>query len=196
MDKIFEPYFTTKSQGKGTGLGLAVVYGIIQEYKGDIKVRSEVGKGARFDVYLPQIRKAERTETPKPMESLPIGIERILLVDDEEPIAQLEKLILERLGYRVTSRVSSVEALEAFKTSEPPFDLVITDMTMPNMTGDQLAEQIHAIAPQTPIIICTGFSERLNPDTFDTLGIKAVLMKPIIRNELAQTVRKVLDGKP
>jgi PAS domain S-box-containing protein len=196
MDKIFDPYFTTKEQGKGTGLGLAVVYGIIKEYRGDIKVYSEVGKGTTFNVYLPLME--------KPSESIPVekadiyetGNERILLVDDEGPIVHLERQMLERLGYHVTSRVSSVEALEAFRANPNAFDLVVTDMTMPNMTGDQFAKELLSIRPEIPVIICTGFSEGITPDKATTMGIKGFLMKPIIKSEMSRTVRKVLDESP
>lgn len=194
MTKIFEPYFTTKEQGKGTGLGLAVAYGIIKEHKGDIRVHSEPGTGTTFSIYLPKMKKyAEAAAIPDPG-GYPTGTERILLVDDDQSIANLEKKMLERLGYHVTSRVNSIEALEAFKAMPNHFDLFITDMNMPNMPGDQLAKEIKAIRADIPIIICTGFSERIDNKKAANLGIEAFLMKPIILSELAKTVRKVLDG--
>jgi len=127
------------------------------------------------------------------VENSPSGSERILLVDDEAAIAKLEKQMLERLGYRVTFRVSSIEALEAFKASPEAYDLVITDMSMPNMTGDRLASELIAVRPDIPIIICTGFSDRMNPDQANAMGIKGFLMKPVVKAELAAFVRKVLD---
>ncbi len=193
IGKIFDPYFTTKEQGKGTGLGLAVVYGIVQGHKGNIKVYSEIGKGTTFNVYLPMMEKPPDTPTADGAEVLRTGTERILLVDDEPSIAKLEKQSLERLGYQVTMRVNSLEALEAFRTKPDSFDLIMTDMTMPNMTGDQLAGEIKSIRSDIPIIICTGFSERINDENAGNLGISGVLMKPAIKSEMAKMVRKVLD---
>ena len=191
--KIFEPYFTTKEQGKGTGLGLAVVYGIVKEHKGDIKVYSELGKGTTFNVYLPAMAKDEKPAPAEGNADSEVGHERILLVDDEGSIAKLEKLILERLGYTVIMRVNSSEALEAFKAKPDSYDLVISDMTMPQMTGDQLAKELISIRADIPIIICTGFSERLNQEKAASIGVKGFLMKPIIKSELAKMVRKILD---
>ncbi|MBA3011125.1 MAG: PAS domain S-box protein [Proteobacteria bacterium] len=195
MDKIFEPYFTTKEKGKGTGLGLAVVYGIVKEHKGDIKVFSEVGKGTTIKVYLPVMAVSGATESSS--EQMPVGrgTERILLVDDEVPITILMKQMLERFGYLVSIRTSSVDALEAFKAKSNAFDLVITDMSMPHMTGDQLANEILSVRPDIPIIICTGFSEGFNEETAKAMGIKGFLMKPVISFTLAQEVRRVLDEK-
>ncbi len=193
MDKIFEPYFSTKEQGKGTGLGLSVVYGIIQESRGDIKVESELDKGSTFTIYLPIIEESpEIVSTPKDIH-LDMGSERILLVDDEEAIALIEKQMLERLGYSVVSRTSSVEALEAFRANPDTFDLVVTDMAMPNITGDQLTEELISITPGIPVIVCTGFSERINQAKAKALGIRGFLMKPVILSEMAQVVRTVLD---
>ena len=194
LQKIFEPYFTTKEQGKGTGLGLSVVYGIVKEHQGDIRVTSELGKGATFDVYLPIMAQAVETAAAGEKGELPTGNERILLVDDEKAIAKLEKAVLERLGYTVTMHVNSLAALEAFKAGPGLFDLVICDITMPNMTGDLLAREMIAIWPDIPIIICTGFSERLNPENAMLIGIKSFLMKPIVKEELATVVREVLDA--
>lgn len=194
MDKIFEPYFTTKAQGKGTGLGLAVVYGIVKEHKGDIEVYSEVGKGTTFNAYLPLMEKVFETKPIEKVEISRSGTEHILLVDDEEPIARLERQILERLGYSVISHTSSVDALDAFRSNPDVFDLVITDMTMLNMTGDQLTKELIAIRADIPVIICTGFSERINKERAEAIGIKGFLMKPVVKSEMAQMVRKVLDG--
>jgi signal transduction histidine kinase len=145
LQKIFEPYFTTKEQGKGTGLGLAVVYGIVKEHQGDIKVISELEKGTTFNVYLPIMAQTEKSLPAEEQDDDPKGHERILLVDDEASIAKLEKQMLERLGYTVTMRVNSLEALEAFKAKPESFDLVISDMTMPQMTGDQLAKMVRKV---------------------------------------------------
>lgn len=193
IKKIFDPYFTTKDEGKGTGLGLAVVYGIVKEHKGDIKVFSEIGKGSTFDIYLPLIEKPQLTEPIKYDEEIKGGNEHILLVDDVEAVINLEKQALNRMGYKVTSRLHSIEALEAFRVNPDSFDLVITDMNMPNMTGIQLAEALLSIRSDIPIVICTGFSEWIDKKKAENLGIKDFLMKPIVRAEIAKTVRKVLD---
>ena len=194
MDKIFEPYFTTKDQGKGTGLGLAVVYGIVKELLGDIKIHSEYGKGTTCDVYLPVMEKFIETVSRKEKEDLPQGHEHILLVDDEEAITKLERQMLERLGYQVTIRIDSFEALETFKAKPNQFDLVLSDMTMPKMTGDQLARELMAIRPDIPIIICTGLSDKLNQEKAKAMGVKSFLMKPIVKAKMAKIVRNVLDA--
>ncbi|MFO7910540.1 MAG: PAS domain S-box protein [Desulfotignum sp.] len=193
INKIFDPYFTTKEKGRGTGLGLATVYGIVKAHGGDIKVHSEVGKGSSFNVYLPLLEKAQDAEPEKEMTPLPTGTEHILLVDDEKPIVHLEQQMLERLGYRVTSFTSSVDALAAFRTDPSCFDLIITDMNMPHMNGMQLAKELIAITPDIPIIICTGFSERINKENAAVMGIKGLLMKPVVMADMAKEVRRVLD---
>nr|WP_319575820.1 PAS domain-containing protein [uncultured Desulfobacter sp.] len=192
-DKIFDPYFTIKEQGKGTGLGLAVVYGIVKQHKGDIAVYSEVGKGTTFNIYLPLIHQTSLTDVEKSAEKLPTGNENILLIDDEEPIARLGKLILERLGYRVSKQTNPIEALILFKENPDSFDLIISDMNMPNMTGFQLAKEIKYIRNDIPFIICTGFSDKIDEKKADVSGIESILMKPVIKSEMAQTVRSVLD---
>ena len=194
VEHIFEPYFTTKTQDKGTGLGLAVVYGIVTDHHGEIRVSSEEGQGTTFRVYLPLITKPCETPSKPPVMGDATGDERILIVDDEEAIARLETQMLERLGYRITSRESSVEALETFKADPGGFDLVITDMTMPHMTGDRLARALIGVRPDLPVILSTGFSETMNRDKAGALGIKGFLMKPVVKSELAKMVRDVLDG--
>ena len=193
LHKIFDPYFTTKDQGKGTGLGLSIVYGIIKGYKGDLKVYSKEGKGTTFDVYLPLMEDSVEIQVMLEEKDDKTGTERILLVDDEESVARLEKQMLERLGYHVTYRTSSIEGLKAFKSNPDDFDLVITDMTMPNLTGDQLAKELIAIKPDIPIVICTGFSERINKEKTKEYGIRGFLMKPVLKTEMARMVRRVLD---
>jgi CheY-like chemotaxis protein len=193
MDKIFEPYFTTKTQHKGTGLGLSVAYGIIREHRGEIKVYSEPGKGTTFDVYLP-LKEQAAILAEDAVTVYPTGTERILLVDDEAAIVRMEGQMLERLGYRVAFRTSSPEALEAFRAQPDAYDLVISDMSMPQMPGDQLAREVLAIRPDMPIIICTGFSERINAARAADVGVRTILKKPIIKAELARVVRDVLDG--
>jgi len=192
MTTIFDPYFTTKEKGKGTGLGLAVVHGIVKNYKGDIMVESEPGKGTTFKVYLPRIvPQADTKGKPKQQINL-AGSGHILLVDDEKPIAMMIEQMLIRLGYEVTSRTSSPDALERFANSPEHFDLIITDMTMPNMTGDELAGEIKKIRPEIPIIMCTGFSEKVSGHKADHLPVDEILMKPVLREDLAKAVIKVL----
>jgi PAS domain S-box-containing protein len=195
LHRIFEPYFSTKPQGKGTGLGLSVVYGIVKEHGGDIQVDSVPGSGTTFTVYLPLIEKYADTTPLETVPPLETGTERILMVDDEDAIIGLQTKILERLGYRITARTSSVDALKLFSENPAAFDAVITDMTMPNMTGDHLAREIIAIRPDIPIIICTGFSEKLSKERAESLGVRGFLMKPVVKSDLAEMVRKVLDDK-
>ncbi|MGD9733905.1 MAG: PAS domain S-box protein [Desulfamplus sp.] len=192
-DKIFDPYFTTKEKGKGTGLGLSVVYGIVKEFGGDIKVDSTIGIGTAFNVYLPLIKKSADIPLDSKKVVIQTGNEHILLVDDEPSIARLVCQMFERLGYEVTTRVSSIEALEAFKENPHKFDIVVSDMSMPAMTGDQLAYEVKKIRPKIPFIICTGFSERINKENADAIGVDGFLMKPIIKSDMAQMIRKVLD---
>ena len=193
MESLFEPFFTTKEPGKGTGLGLSTVYGIVKNYGGGITVDSELGKGSIFNVYFPISKK--RTEAiPLKAEALPTGTERILFIDDEAPIAKMGSQILEHLGYSVTARTSSVEALELFRFKPNNFDLVITDMTMPNMGGDKLAIELMKIRSDIPVIICTGYSKKISEETALEIGIKAFAHKPVVKADLAKTVRKVLDA--
>jgi PAS domain S-box-containing protein len=193
INKIFEPYFTTKEKGKGTGLGLATVYGIVREHDGDIKVYSKLGKGAKFDVYLPIIEKGSNDQKAKMQEVDPTGTESILLVDDDELIAELEREMLKHLGYQVTAHINSFDALMDFKANPDVYDLVLTDMTMPKMTGVELAQKLMSIKPNIPVIICTGFSKRINKKKATEIGIKGFLMKPVRKLEMSQMVRKVLD---
>ncbi len=194
IDKIFDPYFTTKEKGRGTGLGLATVYGIVKAHKGDIRVYSDVGKGATFHVYLPLMEKSQEFKPEKEiMMPLPTGTEHILLVDDEKAIVHLEKQMLERLGYQTSVFTSSRDALTAFKTEPTLFDFVITDMNMPNMNGMKLATELIAIRPDIPIILCTGFSERINNKKAEAQGIRGLLMKPVGMKDLAKKIQEVLD---
>ena len=195
MKKIFDPYFSTKGPGEGTGMGLAVVHGIVKSHGGNITVYSKLGEGTTFHVYLPLIETRPVEPKTVPAEPTPTGTEHILFVDDEEPIVRMMQQILERLGYQVTSRTSSVEALEAFKAKPDEYDLVITDMTMPNMTGVELAPRLREIRSDIPIIMCTGFSETIDEDKAKNMGILAYIMKPFLIDEIAKTIRKVFDEK-
>jgi len=191
IERMFDPYFTTKEKGVGTGLGLAVVHGIVKKYDGVIQVESELGKGTVFHIYLPKadIMAPAQTELPKPIMG---GSERVLLVDDEPMLAAVGQQALQRLGYAVVSRTSPIEALELFKAKPGHFDLVITDQTMPGMTGDALARELMSIRPGLPVIICTGYSQNIDAERATQLGIRAFVMKPILIHELAAAVRKAL----
>ena len=191
LERIFEPYFTTKKVGEGTGMGLAVVHGIIKGYDGDIQVHSESGNGTTFNVYLPRIYKDVRTARPAP-EKIEKGDERILLVDDEDQIARMLEQMLESLGYRVRAVSDPLEALEIFENTPQAFDLVITDMTMPKITGDLLARELMKIRPGIPVILCTGFSKLIDEDRAKKIGIRRLIMKPIIKSEIAGAIREVL----
>jgi PAS domain S-box-containing protein len=193
MDKIFDPYFTTKETNKGTGLGLSVVQGIIKSCNGAIHVYSEPGRGTQVHIYLPTMKKMKDLDHSDLSEPVQGGRERILIIDDEEMIVKMEKQILERLGYHVTPLTGSVETLALFKENPDAFDLIITDMTIPQMTGIQLANEIRSIRPDIPVIICSGFSDQINSDTSKEMGIQGYLMKPVITRELATTIRAVLD---
>lgn len=191
-DAIFEPYFTTKRPGEGTGMGLAVVHGIVESYGGKIAVDSRTGQGALFTVYLPITKK--RGESPtSAAPPLPEGSERILVIDDEVPIAKMTGLMLQQLGYAVATRTGSLEALELFRSKTDTYDLVITDMTMPNMTGDRLAAELIAIRPDIPVILCTGYSKRVSEASVRSIGIRALVYKPIVKVDLARIVRRVLQ---
>lgn len=194
VDRIFEPFFTTKEKGKGTGMGLSVVHGIVKAMNGAIKVYSEPGRGTEFRVYLPVIENISEKQSFLVEEPITGGTERILLVDDEEAILTMEKQSLVRLGYHVTSRTGSIEAFEAFHTNPDRFDLVITDMSMPKMPGDKLAVELIKIRPEIPVLLCTGFSEIMTAEKIKSLGIRALLMKPVAIRELAKKIREVLDG--
>jgi CheY-like chemotaxis protein len=194
LERIFEPYYTTKEQGKGTGLGLSVIHGIIKNHGGDISVYSQAGVGSIFRVYLPVIDDIDlEIEAPETV-SESNGNEHILLIDDEESILDIERRILERLGYSVTPITDSEAALKEFKARPDAFDLVITDMTMPKITGDRLAQSLMAINPHIPVILCTGFNEDISEEKALSMGIDKFVMKPIVKNELAYTIRTVLDN--
>ncbi len=190
--RIFEPYFTTKKLGKGTGMGLAVTHGIIKSCGGTITVDSQLGEGTRFDIYLPGYEK-EAGETIQTIKTLPRGTERILFIDDEENLVDVMKGLLQRLGYRVAATTEPLDALDLFRSAPDTFDLVITDAAMPYMTGDRLAKEFLTIREDIPIIMCTGYSERVNPQNIASLGIRRLLMKPLAIRNLAAAIREIMD---
>ena len=197
LERIFDPYFTTKDLEKGTGLGLSIVNGIVHQHGGYITVDSRPGDGTIFKVYLPVSHDAPDKKAEEDMDQLPRGKgERILLVDDEPAIAKMHKQNLERLGYEVEISTDSGEALERFIAAPSKFDLLLTDMTMPQMTGDVLASRIREVQPAMPVILCTGFSEKINPHKCDDLNINCFLMKPIKKSKLAIAIRDALSRNP
>ncbi len=192
LDRIFEPFFTTKEKGEGTGMGLAVVHGIVTSHGGDIFVRSEPGQGTTFTVLFPAVERRIEPETRLEIPP-PSGTESILFVDDELALANAAKHMLESLGYDVITRTNGLEALELFEHQPDRFDLVITDMTMPGLTGDQLAQKLMEIRSDLPVILCTGFSARINEEKALALGIRAFVSKPVLKRRIAETIRMVLD---
>lgn len=197
VEKIFDPFFSTKPKEEGTGLGLSVIHGIVKDHDGAIIVNSEMDKGTVFKVYFPQFTDSEERETSKSqsVSQLPRGNERVLLVDDEPTVGGITKKRLERLGYTVTMATSSQKALQIFTQDPDIFDLVLTDQTMPEFTGDQLAQRILSLRPGIPLILCTGFSHRINREQAKEMGFSDFLMKPIAHLDLAKAIRRVLAIK-
>jgi len=194
MDRIFEPYYTTKEVGKGTGMGLSVIHGIVKRHGGGIRVESELGGGTVFEIYFPVSEKTAEKEK-EPEGEMKRGTERILFVDDEESLVDLNRQRLERLGYQVKSTTKPVEALEWFRADPDRFDVIITDMTMPQMTGDRLTAEVLNIRPHMPVIICSGYSEKISAKKAEGLGARKYIEKPIDYRNLASSLREVLEGK-
>jgi CheY-like chemotaxis protein len=193
--RIFEPFFTTKAEGQGTGLGLALVQGIVEDHGGAIAVESEPGCGSTFEVLLPLWQGVAVAESAA-AEALPAGQGRILLVDDEVAVVGMSSKLLERLGYQVVGETSSLEALEIFRANPQDFDLVVTDQTMPGMTGEALVREIKALRADVPIIVCSGLGNRLTPEAARNLGIAGSLAKPALADEFARAVQDALAWRP
>ena len=193
LEKVFEPYFTTKEFGAGSGMGLAVVHGLVKKCKGAINIQSTVGEGTTVEVLFPKIEEELPAEKKKEDE-LPTGNERILLVDDDPSIVNMIRQMLEGLGYTVTSMTDSTAAIEKFKSTTDDFDLVITDMAMPKMSGDQLAAELIKVRRNIPILLCTGHSDTIDEKKAKQIGVKGFAMKPLDKGKLARAVRAVLDG--
>jgi signal transduction histidine kinase/ActR/RegA family two-component response regulator len=193
IEHIFDPFFTTKEAGEGTGLGLSVVHGIVASHGGTITVSSRSSQGSAFTVYLPMFIEEGPQDSDNAADTAPGGHERILFIDDEEDLVALGSEMLSDLGYRVTSSTKAGEALTLFKRDPSRFDLIITDQTMPEIMGRNLAKEVLAVRAGMPIIVCTGFSQVVDADSAKAEGIKAFAMKPLTKREIATTVRRVLD---
>ncbi len=192
LERIFDPYFTTKESGKGTGMGLAVVHGIVKDFGGIIEVKSEIGKGSDFKVCFPVAKGVGEADSTHQEPELRIGSEHILLIDDEKMLADLMETMLHRLGYEVTSQTDSHEALEVFRKQPESFDLVITDQAMPGMTGLEISRRLLEIRSDIPIIICTGYSDKISKVKAESLGIKEFVMKPVDKNTISRVIRDAL----
>ncbi len=195
MDHIFEPFYTTKDVNKGSGMGLAVVHGIVKSHRGAITVESKPGKGSRFIVYLPLLDR----EYLQKNEPLSIGNKshekkQILLVDDESIVLNSVQRALERMGYTVAAEKDSEAALDLFRKNPQDFDLIITDQTMPRLTGVELSEEAMRIRPDVPVILCTGFSEVISDQEAKNMGIKELLMKPATTKDLDEAINRALKG--
>jgi CheY-like chemotaxis protein len=193
MHRIYEPFFTTKGKDKGTGMGLAVVHGIVKELGGDILVTNKPGVGAEFTVILPRVIEQIEVKDAQPP-AMPTGKDRVLFVDDDPTLLKLGEKVLKSLGYSVTAVNGSPDALSLYRQSPDSFDIVVTDHTMPHMTGFDMSRRILEIDPQARILLCTGYSDSLTAQKVEDAGIKALLYKPINRNELANVIRNILDG--
>ncbi|WP_319581745.1 response regulator [uncultured Pseudodesulfovibrio sp.] len=193
-ERVFDPFFTTKKQGEGTGMGLAMVHGIVKRHDGYLELENNPGQGATFHVFLPRSSEVTRPEADIPAD-LVFREGRILFVDDEKPLTDIGREMLESIGFEVVTRTSSIEALEAFKFKADDFDLVITDQSMPNMTGMEFAREILKIRPDIPIILCTGFSDAVSYERLRDIGIGDFIMKPILKHDLMASISRLLAGK-
>ncbi|MBD3167530.1 PAS domain S-box protein, partial [bacterium] len=194
QERVFEPFFTTKKRGEGTGMGLAVVHGIVESHGGAVDLYSETGKGTTFHVFLPTVSGVSEAETEQ-VEEKPTGTESVLVVDDEEPVSEVLALMLTHLGYQVETRNDSREALTFFEEHSNRFDLLITDYAMPGMVGTELARRVLEICPDLPIILVSGYGQGLTTERVESVGIRDMLPKPVMTGDLARAVRRLLDKK-
>ncbi len=192
MERIFDPYYTTKGVGKGSGMGLSVVVGIVKNHSGFIRVRSSFGQGSSFEIALPHVKEVEPLQVFADNSEIVLGTEHILLVDDEVMLADAGKTVLESCGYTVTAVTDSSKAWDLFKADSSRFDLMITDQTMPGMQGAELAEKVLALRPDLPIILCTGYSSQVDERQAKQIGVKEFVSKPIDRLTISHLIRKVL----
>jgi len=195
LARIFDPYYTSKAKGEGTGLGLAVVHGIIKDHMGDIRVKSKLGSGSVFTVLIPLLNEAVTEEICPDTKSLPSGTETILFVDDEEILVNVAKMTLNRFGYKVVTAFNGEDALETFKLARDVYDLVITDRTMPGMSGYELTRELRKICPDISVIMCSGFEEKEDKINRAASNINGFISKPLDKKRLAFTVRRILDEK-
>jgi len=194
MKKIFDPFFTTKGIGEGTGMGLSTVHGIVNQHNGMIKVESQPGQGATFALYFPRVAACEDKAETDEIANLPHGSEHLLFVDDEPLIRAMWEQLLQELGYRITAVENGHVALTLFKASPEDFDLVITDQTMPELSGRDLISELQQLRPGIPSILCTGYSNKITAEDAHLQGIDAFCMKPLDLATLARTIRQVLDA--
>jgi CheY-like chemotaxis protein len=194
INRVFEPFFTTKQQGEGSGLGLSVVHGIIRSHRGAVTVASEPGKGATFTIYLPRY-KAPLTDESEDEGLVATGTERILFIDDEPQLAEMGGEMLRGLGYDVTRKTNPREALALFRLNPSNFDLVVTDQTMPEISGLELANELLTTRPDLPIVLCTGFSHQVDATSAQGAGVRAFVHKPLTKSEIGRVIRRVLDAK-
>jgi CheY-like chemotaxis protein len=193
-ERVFDPFYSTKEVGKGSGMGLTVVHGIISSHEGGIRIRGNAAGGAAVECYFPSVD-ATPDKAPSRQAPLPGGKESILMIDDEPALADIGTQRLQKLGYTVRTCTDSVAALDLYRENPAAFDLVITDMAMPRMTGDRLIAEMIQISPGVKTIICTGYSDKIDPEKAGRIGAKAFIMKPIVNDTFARTVRNVLDNE-
>jgi len=195
LERIFEPFFTTKSAGRGTGLGLAVVRGIVKNHDGAITVTSEPGRGSRFDVYFPVVDGEVTGKHQQVVESLHGNGERVLFLDDEEPLVRLASRMLDRLGYRVDAYTRAADALAAFRGHPERFDLVLTDLSMPGASGMDFAKSVLDIRPDVPVILTTGYIDPDDLDRVQRIGVREVILKPTTIEEMGRSFRRLLASR-
>jgi CheY-like chemotaxis protein len=196
MKKAFEPYFTTKEKGDGTGLGLALVQAIVEEHDGFLNLHSKVDKGTSFYLYFPVVREHKNHHQQKnQLTHVQNGREKVMFVDDESYIRESTKDFLEKYGYQVAIFQNGRDALDTFKSNPSAFDIIITDMTMPEFTGAQLAKEILTMTPDMPIVLCTGFSENISPAEALEIGFRKYIQKPFRHQDIAALIRRILDKK-